>query len=57
MAERDVASLALLIKYSEEEAVRLALPPIIIHCLRMANEELSKTVAPTAATDDVHTKH
>jgi hypothetical protein len=43
--EKDVGALVLLIKYSEEEAVRLGLPAVIIECLRMAGEELTKSVA------------
>jgi hypothetical protein len=47
MAEKDVEALALFIKYCEEEAMRLASPAIIIECLRMASEELTKSVTPS----------
>lgn len=45
MPEKDVEALVLLIRYSEEEAVRLGLPAVVIECLRMASEELTKSIA------------
>ena len=47
MPDADVEALVLLIKYSEQEAVRLRLSPVVVHCLRMAGEELNSTVRPT----------
>jgi hypothetical protein len=43
--EKDVEALILLIRYSEEEAMRLGLPAVVIECLRMAGEELTKSTA------------
>lgn len=40
----DVAALAHLIRYSEEEAVRLGLPGLVVECLRMAAIELSDAI-------------
>lgn len=60
MAEKDVEALALLIKYCEEEAVSLGSPVVIIHCLRMASEELKNSVATPSTmvtTDDHCTRH
>lgn len=36
----DVVALARLIRYSEEEAVRLGVPGVVVECLRMAGIEL-----------------
>ena len=57
--EKDVEALVLLIKYSEEEAMRLSLPAVVIECLRMAREELTKsTSAPSiSAPIDDHRTH
>jgi hypothetical protein len=60
MANKDVEALVLLIKYCEEETVRLASPTIVIHCLRIASEELAKSVATgpiTVTADDRYTRH
>ena len=43
MPDTDVEALVLLIEYSEQEAVRLRLSPVVVHCLRMASEELNST--------------
>ncbi|HMA72208.1 MAG TPA: hypothetical protein VKP67_12060 [Xanthobacteraceae bacterium] len=40
----DVVALARLIRYSEEEAVRLGVPGVVIECLRMAGIELTNTI-------------
>lgn len=40
----DVAALARLIRYSEEEALRLGVPGIVVECLRMAGIELVNTI-------------
>ncbi len=50
MSESDVEALLLLIKYSEEEAIRLALSSTIINHLRMAKAELAKSMVDTPAT-------
>ena len=40
----DVVALARLIRYSEEEAVRLGVPVVVVECLRMASIELTNTI-------------
>jgi hypothetical protein len=40
----DVVALARLIRYSEEEAVRLGVPGMVVECLRMAGIELINTI-------------
>jgi len=40
----DVVALARLIRYSEEEAVRLGVPGVVVECLRMAAIELTNTI-------------
>jgi hypothetical protein len=40
----DVAALARLIRYSEEEALRLGVPGVVVECLRMAGIELVNTI-------------
>ncbi len=40
----DVAALARLIRYSEEEALRLGVSGVVIECLRMAGIELANTI-------------
>ena len=40
----DVAALARLIRYSEEEALRLGVSVVVIECLRMAGIELTNTI-------------
>jgi hypothetical protein len=40
----DVIALARLIRYSEEEAVRLGVPGVVVECLRMAGIELTNTI-------------
>lgn len=60
MAEKDAEALVLLIKYCEEEAARLGSPAVVIHCLRMAGEELINSAATgstTVTTDDHCTRH
>jgi hypothetical protein len=56
--EKDVEALVLLIKYCEEEAVRLGLPPAVIECLRIASKELTNSVGTplmSARVDDHRT--
>jgi hypothetical protein len=60
MAEEDIGALTALIKYCEEEALRLAVPAVVIHCLRMAGEELAESAAArpqTAMSSHLRTKH
>jgi hypothetical protein len=60
MVEKDVEALAAFIKYCEEEALRLAVPVVVIHCLRMASEEFAKSAAArpaTVTTIEACTKH
>ena len=40
----DVVALAHLIRYSEQEALRLGLPGLVVECLRMAAMELSDAI-------------
>jgi hypothetical protein len=40
----DVIALARLIRYSEEEALRLGAPGVVVECLRMAGIELTNTI-------------
>lgn len=40
----DVVALAHLIRYSEEEALRLGAPGLVVECLRMAALELSDAI-------------
>jgi hypothetical protein len=40
----DVVALARLIRYSEEEAVRLGVSGVAVECLRMAGIELANTI-------------
>jgi hypothetical protein len=41
----DIAALARLIRYSEEEAQRLGVTGVVVECLRMANIELSNAIS------------
>jgi hypothetical protein len=40
----DMAALARLIRYSEEEALRLGISGVVVECLRMAGIELTNTI-------------
>lgn len=40
----DVVALARLIRYSEEEALRLGVSGVVVECLRMAGIELINTI-------------
>jgi len=40
----DVVALARLIRYSEEEALRLGVSGVVVECLRMAGIELTSTI-------------
>jgi hypothetical protein len=48
----DIAALANLIRYSEEEAIRLRLHEVIIHCLRMASMEIEKAITDKRSADE-----
>jgi len=45
----DVVALARLIRYSEEEALRLGVSGVVVECLRMAGIELTNTIEGGAA--------
>jgi hypothetical protein len=40
----DMVALARLIRYSEEEALRLGVSGVVVECLRMAGIELTNTI-------------
>jgi hypothetical protein len=40
----DVEALARLIRYSQEEALRLGVSGVVVECLRMAGIELANTI-------------
>jgi hypothetical protein len=40
----DVVALARLIRYAEEEAMRLGVSGVVVECLRMAGIELTNTI-------------
>ena len=40
----DVVALARLIRYSEEEALRLGVSGVVVECLRMAGIEITNTI-------------
>jgi len=42
--KNDVLALARLIRYSEEEALRLGVSGVVVECLRMAGIELTNTI-------------
>jgi len=46
----DVVALARLIRYSEEEALRLGVSGVVVECLRMAGIELTNTIERSSAT-------
>jgi hypothetical protein len=51
----DVVALARLVRYSEEEALRLGVSGVVVECLRMAGIELINTIEqgnPDALADD-----
>jgi hypothetical protein len=50
----DVLALARLIRYSEEEALRLGVSGVVIECLRMAGIELTNTIegGSSSASDE-----
>jgi hypothetical protein len=57
--KKDFKAFALLVKYCEDEAVRLAASPVIIHCLRMVNVELTNSTLNQLSMlpPDLYTKH
>jgi hypothetical protein len=46
----DVVALARLIRYSEEEALRLGVSGVVVECLRMAGIELTNTIEQSSMT-------
>jgi hypothetical protein len=48
----DLVALARLIRYSEEEALRLGLSGIVVECLRMAGIELTNTIEEGSSTSE-----
>lgn len=42
----DVVALEQILNYAAQEAQRLHLSPVVVHCLRMAAFELAKTAPP-----------
>jgi hypothetical protein len=46
----DVVALARLIRYSEEEALRLGVSGVVVECLRMAGIELTNTIEKGSST-------
>ncbi len=46
----DVVALARLIRYSEEEALRLGVSGVVVECLRMAGIELTNTIETGSST-------
>jgi hypothetical protein len=50
----DVVALARLIRYSEEEALRLGVPGVVIECLRMAGIELTNTIGDGSSGASEH---
>ena len=47
----DVVALARLIRYSEEEALRLGVSGVVVECLRMAGIELTNTIETRNSTE------
>jgi len=48
---QDIAALANLIRYSEDEAVRLGVQEVVIQCLRMAAMEMANTTTEKMSED------
>ncbi len=46
----DVVALARLIRYSEEEALRLGVSGVVVECLRMAGIELTNMIETGSST-------
>ena len=51
----DVVALARLIRYSEEEALRLGVSGVVVECLRMAGIELTNTIEKGHSAGSVET--
>jgi hypothetical protein len=49
----DVVALARLIRYSEEEALRLGVSGVVVECLRMAGIELTNAIENGGAGGNV----
>lgn len=50
MKHEDMAALARLVRYSQEEALRLGVSGVVVECLRMANIELTNAILQRAAS-------
>ena len=50
----EVVALARLIRYSEEEALRLGISGVVVECLRMAGIELTNTIEDGSIGDFGH---
>jgi len=51
----DIEALTHFLSYSEQEARRLGLSAMVITCLRMAAEELTKAISDERTTNDART--
>jgi hypothetical protein len=51
MMKADVEALARLIRYSEEEALRLGVSGVVVECLRMAGIELTNTIGKESSAE------
>ena len=49
----DVVALARLVRYSEEEALRLGVSGVVVECLRMAGIELANTIEEESSEGSV----
>jgi hypothetical protein len=47
----DLVALARLIRYSEEEALRLGLSDVVVECLRMAGIEITNAIKEGGSSD------
>jgi hypothetical protein len=51
----DVVALARLIRYAEEEALRLGVSGVVVECLRMAGIELANTIEKGSSEGNAET--
>jgi hypothetical protein len=49
--DEDIAALINLIRYSEDEAVRLRVQEVVVRCLRMAAMEMASAITKTKSDD------
>jgi hypothetical protein len=47
----DLVALARLVRYSEEEALRLGLSSVVVECLRMAGIEITNAIKEGSSSD------